>query len=71
MLEYTPVHLAYGRPFHQIADLEPDSRVDVSADTMILPKEEGMEFNLRLDLSQMLMANLIVNFILMLMLIRK
>lgn len=70
MLEYTPVHIAYGRPFHQIADLETDSRAkDVSADTMVLPKEETMEFNVRLDLSQMMMANLILNFMLVLMML--
>lgn len=66
MLDATPVHLAYSRPFVQKAEIA-EEKVDVSADRT----DEVVEFNFRIDLSHLMMINLIINFILLILLLRK
>ena len=66
MLDYTPVHLAYARPFLQKAELVEEKK-DVSADRT----DEFVEFNFRIDLSHLMMINLILNVIMLILLIRK
>jgi len=68
MLDYTPVHIAYPRNI-KITPIE-EKNIDVRADV----KEEPMELNLRLDLSHLMMINLVLNFVIiitMLLLVRK
>lgn len=71
MLEYTPVHLAYARPFMQRAELVDEKKqVDVSADR----SDDVVELNLRVDLSHLLLINLFLNVImlfLMMTIVRK
>lgn len=66
MLEYTPVHLAYSRPFMQTAELAKDiQKVDVSADR----GDEVVELNLRVDISHLLLVNLFLNIIMLILVI--
>ena len=66
MLEFTPVHLAYARPFMQRAELvEEVKNVDVSADR----GDDVVELNLRVDLSHLLFINLFINLIMLIMVI--
>ena len=68
MLEYTPVHLAYARPFTQKAELvEETKNVDVSADR----GDDVVELNLKVDLSHLLLLNLFINVIMLIVLISK
>jgi len=62
MLEYTPVHIAYARPFMQKAELS-ETKADVSADRA----EEVVEFNFRMDLSHLMMVNMLMNIVLILL----
>lgn len=66
MLEYTPVHLAYSRPFLQKAEVVQE-KVDVSADRA----DEVVEFNFRIDLSHLMIINLLLNILLLVVLLRK
>jgi hypothetical protein len=66
MLDYTPVHLAYSRPFLQKAEIEKE-KVDVSADRA----DEVVEFNFRIDLSHLMIINLIFNIVLLIIVIKK
>ena len=63
MLKYTPVHLAYARPFSQKVDLE--KKADVQADRA----DDVVELNLRVDLSHLLIINLILNLVLLILMI--
>ena len=66
MLEFTPVHLAYARPFMQKAELvEEVKNVDVSADR----GDDVVELNLRVDISHLLFINLFINLIMLIMVI--
>ena len=63
MLEYTPVHIAYSGPFFQHAELS--EQADVSADKA----DDFVELNLKVDLSHLLLVNLILNFVLLILVI--
>jgi hypothetical protein len=65
MLEYTPVHLAYSRPFVEKAEVVKDK--DVSADRA----DEVVEFNFRIDLSHLMIINLFFNIVLLIIVLRK
>lgn len=67
MLDSTPVHIAYARPFVQRAEIVQDRSADVSADRT----EDVVEVNFRVDLSHLLLINLLLNIIMMFLLIRK
>ena len=72
MLDYTPLHLAYAKPFIQKAEILRD-KVDVSADRNDR-NEEVVEFKFRIDMSYLLIINLILNvfvMFLMVLLLRK
>lgn len=65
MLEYTPVHIAYNRPFYQNAEIVKGA--DVSADT----SDDVLEVKFRVDLSHLLFLNLFLNSIMLIILMRK
>ena len=66
MLEYTPVHLAYPRPFIEKAEVV--QKEDVSADVRA---DEVVEFNFRIDLSHLMIINLVFNILLLIVVLRK
>ncbi len=66
MLEYTPVHIAYGRPFQQKAEVTKNELNDVSADRA----EDVLEVNFRMDLSHLILINLFLNVVMTFLLLR-
>tara|TARA_B100000963_G_C22549012_1_gene635864 strand:+ start:745 stop:942 length:198 start_codon:yes stop_codon:yes gene_type:complete len=65
MLEYTPVHLAYPSPFIEKAEVV--QKEDVSADRA----DDVVEFNFRIDLSHLMILNLVFNIIVLFVVLRK
>jgi hypothetical protein len=65
MLDSTPLHLAYSRPTPRAEMV--NTRVDVSADKT----DDVVEINFRVDLSHLLILNLILNLVLLIVVIRK
>lgn len=63
MLEFSPVHVVYNKPYVPLLDMQ-TQQVDVSADKI----EDAVEVNFRIDLSHMMMMNLFLNFILLILL---
>ena len=66
MLEYTPVYLAYSKPFLEKAEIVQE-KVDVSADRA----DEVVEFNFRIDLSHLMILNLFFNVLMLIIMLRK
>ena len=61
MLEYSPVHIVYGKPFVAPCEVQREN-VDVSADTKKV--DENVHLNLRIDLSHLMMMNIFLNSVL-------
>ena len=71
MLDATPIHLAFNRPFIQKSELIYDKKTDVSADTRETQNfvSDDMKLSFKMDLSHLLLLNLFLNTISMLFLI--
>lgn len=63
MLEYTPVEIAYARPFTQHAEIQ--ENYDVSADRA----DEVVQVNFKVDMSHVIMMNLFLNLAMVLMML--
>ena len=73
MLDSTPVHLAYSRPFVQVAEIQAKN-VDVSADSRDSHHvhsgiTEDMQVSFKMDISHLLLLNLFLNTMSMVVLI--
>ena len=73
MLDSTPVHLAYSRPFMQVAEME-TKHVDVSADSRGSHNvhsgiADDMQVSFKMDISHLLLLNLFLNTMSMVVLI--
>lgn len=65
MLDSTPIHLAYSKPFYQHVRLEEG---DVSADVIMQKPTENrevMEINYKFEMSHLILVNILLNFLTM------